>query len=54
MRSYGILIVMIIKGRKSEAKSGPQLMTHEHDFKLDLDGQVTCSKCGAMDNRRDV
>jgi len=29
-------------------------MTHEHDFKLDLDGQVTCSKCGAMDNRRDV
>jgi len=23
------------------------LMTHEHDFIKDLDGQVTCSICGA-------
>jgi cytochrome c peroxidase len=25
-------------------------MTHEHDFKLDLDGKISCSKCGANDN----
>ena len=25
-------------------------MTHECDFKLDLDGQVTCVECGAMDD----
>lgn len=25
-------------------------MTHEHDFVKDLDGQVTCSMCGAMDD----
>ena len=23
---------------------------HEHEFILDLDSQVTCSKCGAMDD----
>ena len=23
---------------------------HDHDYKLDLDGQVTCSICGAMDD----
>lgn len=21
---------------------------HDHDFKLDIDGQVTCCTCGAM------
>ena len=26
------------------------LMKHEHDFVKDLDGQVTCSVCGAMDD----
>ena len=25
-------------------------MTHECDFQLDLDGQVTCYTCGAMDD----
>ena len=25
-------------------------MTHEHDFIKDLDGQVTCTNCGAMDD----
>ena len=24
-----------------------------HDFQLDLDGQVTCSMCGSMDDERD-
>ena len=24
-----------------------------HDFQLDLDGQVTCSNCGSMDDERD-
>jgi hypothetical protein len=24
-----------------------------HDFQLDLDGQVTCSMCGTMDDERD-
>jgi len=28
------------------------LMTHEHDFIKDLDGQVTCSICGAMDDEK--
>ena len=28
------------------------LMTHEHDFVKDLDGQVTCSVCGAMDDEK--
>jgi hypothetical protein len=23
---------------------------HDHDFKLDLDGRVTCAICGAMDD----
>jgi hypothetical protein len=23
---------------------------HDHNFELDLDGQVTCSICGAMDD----
>ena len=27
-------------------------MTHEHDFIKDLDGQVTCSICGAMDDEK--
>ncbi len=26
---------------------------YEHDFQLDLDGQVTCSNCGSMDDERD-
>jgi hypothetical protein len=25
-------------------------MTHECDFQLDLDGQVTCAICGCMDD----
>jgi len=25
-----------------------------HDFQLDLDGQVTCSMCGSMDDERDI
>ena len=25
-----------------------------HDFQLDLDGQVTCSMCGTMDDERDI
>ena len=25
-----------------------------HDFQLDLDGQVTCSLCGTMDDERDI
>jgi len=29
-------------------------MTHEHDFVKDLDGQVTCSICGAMDDEKDM
>jgi len=28
-------------------------MTHEHDFLKDLDGQVTCSICGAMDDDKE-
>jgi hypothetical protein len=27
---------------------------HNHEFKLDLDGQVTCSVCGAMDDEREA
>jgi hypothetical protein len=27
-------------------------MTHEHDFVKDLDGQVTCSICGTMDDEK--
>lgn len=29
-------------------------MPHDHQFKLDLDGQVTCAICGAMDDVREV
>ena len=29
-------------------------MTHEHEFIKDLDGQVTCSICGAMDDEKEV
>jgi len=25
-------------------------MTHECNYELDLDGQVTCTVCGAMDD----
>ena len=25
-------------------------MPHDHEFQLDLDGQVTCDNCGAMDD----
>lgn len=25
-------------------------LSHDHDFIKDLDGQVTCSSCGAMDD----
>ena len=27
---------------------------HDHDFRLDLDGQVTCFICGAMDDEQEV
>lgn len=27
---------------------------HDHDFKLDLDGQVTCAICGSMDDDREI
>lgn len=27
---------------------------HDHDFKLDLDGQVTCAICGSMDDERET
>lgn len=29
-------------------------MTHEHEFVKDLDGQVTCSICGAMDDEKEL
>jgi len=29
-------------------------MKHEHDFVRDLDGQVTCSVCGATDDEREL
>jgi hypothetical protein len=29
-------------------------MTHEHDFTKDLDGQVTCAICGAMDDEKEM
>lgn len=29
-------------------------MTHEHDFVKDLDRQVTCSICGAMDDEQEL
>ena len=29
-------------------------MTHDHNFELDLDGQVTCSMCGTMDNEVNI
>ena len=28
--------------------------THEHDFVKDLDGQVTCATCGAMDDKKEL
>jgi len=28
-------------------------MSHEHDFVKDLDGQVTCSICGATDDEKE-
>jgi len=30
------------------------LMTHKHDFVQDLDGQVTCSICGATDDGKEL
>jgi hypothetical protein len=27
---------------------------YDHNFQLDLDGQVTCSVCGAMDDEREA
>jgi hypothetical protein len=30
------------------------ILMHNHEFKLDLDGQVTCSVCGAMDDEREA
>ncbi len=27
---------------------------HNHEFKLDLDGQVTCFVCGTMDNEVNI
>jgi len=29
-------------------------MKHEHDFVRDLDGQVTCSVCGATDDEKEL
>lgn len=29
-------------------------MTHVHDFVKDLDGRVTCSICGAMDDEQEL
>lgn len=29
-------------------------MTHTHDFIKDLDGQVTCSICGATDDGKEL
>jgi hypothetical protein len=29
-------------------------MPHEHEFQLDLDGQVTCVMCGSMDDDMNV
>ncbi len=29
-------------------------MTHEDNFEKDLDGQVTCSTCGAMDDEKEM
>jgi hypothetical protein len=29
-------------------------MTHEHEFVKDLDGQITCSLCGAMDDEKEL
>jgi len=29
-------------------------VTHEHDFVKDLDGQITCSICGAMDDEKEL
>ena len=29
------------------------ILMHDHDFKLDLDGQVTCGICGATDDERE-
>lgn len=29
-------------------------MTHEHEFIKDLDGQVTCSVCGATDDEKEL
>jgi hypothetical protein len=29
-------------------------MTHEHDFVKDLDGQITCSVCGAKDDEKEM
>jgi len=29
-------------------------MPHDHEFQLDLDGQVTCVMCGTMDDERDI
>lgn len=29
-------------------------MTHECNFELDTDGQVTCSICGAMDDEKEL
>jgi hypothetical protein len=29
-------------------------MTHEHNFVKDLDGQITCSICGAMDDEKEL
>ena len=28
----------------------PEYMAHHCNFELDLDGQITCSICGAMDD----
>ena len=29
-------------------------MTHEHEFVKDLEGQITCSVCGAMDDEKEL
>lgn len=40
----------IYEERVARDKRNYPVMTHNHDFIKDLDGQVTCSICGAMDD----
>jgi len=40
----------IYEERVARDKRNYPVMTHNHDFIKDLDGQVTCSICGARDD----